>query len=181
MKLQAVNEKEMKESQVPKLEKLEELEEYIQSCIDIVNDHDEKNEEEVGDAYGRCVYAMSLASVATFNHVAKALGVTGFQADAADLDIISRTRNINGPFMIITFEDLLYPNKFDPQAKIQEVINSPDTRNWMVKELLKNINSNNKNVHPDVMKHWKKMLSQLVPPQAPTPNPARKKAKKNGK
>jgi hypothetical protein len=83
--------------------------------------------------------------------------------------------------MIISFEDLLYPNKFDPQTKIQEVINSPDTRNWMVKELLKNINGNNKNVHPDVMKHWKKMLSQLVPPQAPTPNPARKKAKKSGK
>lgn len=58
--------------------------------------------------YGTCVYAMSLAATATFNYVASALGVTGFQAGCADLDVLKRTRGLKWG-KLLDFEKLLHP------------------------------------------------------------------------
>ena len=38
--------------------------------------------------YGTCVYAMSLASVATFRYISHVVGSTGFQSESAHLDMI---------------------------------------------------------------------------------------------
>ncbi|MBK7380837.1 MAG: hypothetical protein IPJ03_17905 [Ignavibacteriales bacterium] len=65
--------------------------------------------------YGTCVYAMSIAAVATFNYVASKLGVTGFQASCADLDILRRTRNYKNGFSIIDYNNLLYPQYWDDE------------------------------------------------------------------
>ncbi len=74
----------------------EELHKYIDALMD--QQHD----------YGTCVYAMSLAATAAFNYVAGALGSSGFQSSCADMDIIRRTRGIDGPFMFLDFNDELY-------------------------------------------------------------------------
>ena len=87
----------MRAEKAPWPKTLEELNEYITSLTD--RQHD----------YGTCVYAMSLAAVAAFQHVASKLGVTGFQASCADLDILRRTRSMEGPFIILKAEDMCYP------------------------------------------------------------------------
>ncbi len=100
-------EKEMKEAIAPTFGTIEELQQYINGLV--TRDHD----------YGTCVYAMSLAAVASFNFVASKLGVTGFQASCADLDILRRTRHLDCPFVIISADNELYP-QYDNVAKLQE-------------------------------------------------------------
>ena len=51
--------------------------------------------------YGTCVYAMSIAATAAFNYMASTLGVTGFQASCADMDVLRRTRGYEHGFQVI--------------------------------------------------------------------------------
>src|SRR4026207_2520977 len=61
-----------------------------------------------GVGYGRCVYSMANSAEATFNYVGAKLGVTGFQASAADLQFLSNRRNLKLGFMLLDAEQLLY-------------------------------------------------------------------------
>jgi hypothetical protein len=97
MKCEAMTERDMREAKVPWPHSITDLTEYVNSLID--RNHD----------YGTCVYAMSMAAVAAYNHVAHKLGVTGFQASCADLDILKRTRHMEHGFSIINYENVLYP------------------------------------------------------------------------
>jgi hypothetical protein len=141
--------KEMNEAELRGLEPfypktLEELNEYITSLTDRKHD------------YGTCVYAMSLASLATFNFVASQLGVTGFQASCADLEFIGKTRGMKDGFRIIDYNKLLYPQYFsnehfptihsllfEQKAKLQK----------RAKELLET----NPDASETVRKHWEKL------------------------
>lgn len=89
-------EEDLSRMEVPYLEDVGELVEYIESLTN--REHD----------YGSCVYAMSLAAVATFNHVASKLGVTGFQASCADLDILRHTRDFKWG-KLIDYGNLMWP------------------------------------------------------------------------
>lgn len=111
-------------------------------------------EEVVGQdhEYGTCVYAMSLAAVAAYNYVASRLGVTGFQASCADLDILRRTRNIEGPFMLLDLNDCLYPNR-DYAARLDEFIGKNEL--WLRLQARKKLaESRGNKVNPQVMAHW---------------------------
>lgn len=92
------NEKEMRESKAASPKTEEELCEYIKS-LGGEGDHD----------YGTCVYAVSLATVATFNLMAHKLGITGFQASCADLDALKRIRRYEDGFRIVNYNKLLFP------------------------------------------------------------------------
>lgn len=59
--------------------------------------------------YGTCVYAMSHGAVAGYNFIAGRLGVTGFQASCADLDIIRINRHWEHGFRLVNFADLHFP------------------------------------------------------------------------
>jgi hypothetical protein len=107
--------------------------------------------------YGTCVYAMSLAAVAAFNYIAGQLGVTGFQASCADLDVIRRTRGIKHAFMIVKAEDLLYP-QCDPLPAVIEFIR--EQRAELAPEAAKLLKGEHM-AHPDVKAHWRE-LSKLV-------------------
>src|SRR5574343_1229666 len=98
-----MNEQEMRESEVPTFDTIEELSKYVAELVS--QDHD----------YGTCCYAMSMSAVAAFNFVAHKLGVTGFQASCADLDILRRTRYLKGPFAIQNYSNLLYPQYADAE------------------------------------------------------------------
>ena len=92
-------ESEFRNEEVPTPHSEEQLISYIRSLVN--KNHD----------YGTCVYAMSMAAVASFNYIAHKLGVSGFQASCADLNILSRIRNLKCGFRIFNYADLLYPQK----------------------------------------------------------------------
>lgn len=123
---------------------LAELNEYITSLKEKPHD------------YGTCVYAMSLASVATFNHVASELGVTGFQASCADLDFLRRTRSLKGPFIILKAEDTLYP-QYDLRQKLEEALEG--WREWASKEAARLLAESSEHAHQSVKAHWEQLAA----------------------
>jgi hypothetical protein len=138
-----MNEQEMRVSTVPTLETIEELCKYVNELVS--QDHD----------YGTCCYAMSMSAVAAFNFVASKLGVTGFQASCADLDILRRTRRLER-FQISDLSNLLYPQYADKFKSFDEAI--ADNSEWLSKkaaELLKK----SPNAHPNVLSHWRFLAS----------------------
>ena len=140
MKSESKTEQEMRTEDAPTPDTIDELGEYIASLVD--RQHD----------YGTCVYAMSLAATAAFNHVARKLGVTVFQASCADLDIVRRTRRMEGPFILLEGEDMLYP-QCDLPAKLREAMDK--WVEWAAEQAAKKLAENKQeNVHPDVWAHW---------------------------
>jgi hypothetical protein len=95
-------EKQMRDMKAPSPETVEELATFIKTLVDRPH------------SYGTCVYAMSLAAVAAFNHVAKKLGVTGFQASCADMDILARTRGLKFGHLQ-DYDNLLFPQYCDDE------------------------------------------------------------------
>ena len=93
-------ETELRDAEAPHPQTIEELDAFVRVMAE--REHD----------YGTCVYAMSLSAVAAFNFIAHKLGVTGFQASCADLDILRHTRNLKWG-RIIDYEQLLYPQYRD--------------------------------------------------------------------
>lgn len=106
--------------------------------------------------YGTCVYAMSIAATAAFYYVAHQLGVTGFQASCADMDILSRTRNMKDGFRIFNYSDLLYPQyrdkvqEFEWETLLQE---NKDRLRERANVLL----IESPNAHPHVRAHWERL------------------------
>jgi hypothetical protein len=132
-------EHQMREMKCPHINTLKELQDYIEFLVE--REHD----------YGTCVYAMSLASEAAYNYVASNLGVTGFQASCADLDLIRRTRRIKGPFIILKVEDELYPQYNSTERYREFVIDSKD---YLIKTSRENLASKDY-AHPNVIARWK--------------------------
>jgi hypothetical protein len=114
--------------------------------------------------YGTCVYAISLSAVAAYNYVVHELGVTGFQASCADLDILKRTRSLEGPFMIVDFSKALYP-QYNLLNEVNEVFDK--NQKWLKEEAIKLLdkNKNDKFVHPNVKAHWEKLASMQIDEQ----------------
>ncbi len=134
-----MTEKEMREAKVPTFDTLDELTDYIRSLAE--RDHD----------YGTSAYAASMAAVAAFYYIAGRLGLTGFQASCADLDIIRRTRRLKCPFMLIRAEDMLFP-QYSIEGKVREALN--DWLPWAREEARKKLAEPLVHVHPDVLRRW---------------------------
>jgi len=109
--------------------------------------------------YGTCVYATSLAAVAAFNHVAHRLCVSGFQAMCADLDVVRRTRSIDGPFALIRGRDMLYP-QYDALGELQKLLED-EWRGWAAKEAQKML-IESPTAHSDVVAHWRKLADYAL-------------------
>lgn len=145
MKCEAKTEQEMHEADAPAPDTLAELSAYIESLTE--REHE----------YGTCVYAMSLAAVAAFNHVAQKLGVTGFQASCADMDILRRTRQMDGPFMLVDAHKMLYP-QYSIHAKVGEAMN--EWLPWAAVEARKLLDKNDRaSVSQRVWQHWEQLAA----------------------
>jgi len=144
-----MTEQEMRESDVPRIETIEGLVAYINSLVS--QEHD----------YGTCVYAMSMSAVAAFNYVAHMLGVTGFQASCADMDILRRTRNYKHGFRIIDYNKLLYPQYLDTENFPTHEKLTEDCKEWLSKEARKKL-VECPDAHPDVLAHWKHLAMLVV-------------------
>jgi hypothetical protein len=104
--------------------------------------------------YGTCVYAMSRAAAAAFNYVASVLGVTGFQASCADLDVLRLTRGLE-EFALVKPEDLLYPQN-DPLGEVKKYLDEARPRlAKRARELLERAPG----AHPAVQRHWKEIAA----------------------
>lgn len=133
----------MRDTKVITPKTIKELTNYIDNLEN--QDHD----------YGTCVYAMSMSATAAFNYIAHKLGVTGFQASCADLDILRRIRGIKGSFILFKAEDLLYP-QYDLNSKFIEWQN--EQKEWLKGEA-KKLLVENKEAHPNVKAYWKKLIN----------------------
>lgn len=140
-----MNEQEMRNAEVLTPKSLQELANYIETLQG--HEHD----------YGTCVYAMSMAATAAFNYMASALGVTGFQASCADLDIIRRTRHMEGPFILLKAEDMVYP-QYDLHKKLDEFM--IESAPWVKEQASIKLRDTNKEfTHPDVIAHWESLAN----------------------
>lgn len=139
-------EAEMRDEKAPTPADTKELSQYIDGLIDRRHD------------YGTCVYAMSMAAMAAFNLVAHKLGVTGFQASCADMDILRRTRSIDGPFMLIDLRNHMYP-QYDLAGCVRKSIE--DNADWFATEAAKKLAEDFGEYlpHPDVLAHWKRLAT----------------------
>lgn len=144
MKCEATTEQEMRDYKVPFPQHLDELNEFIISLTE--RQHD----------YGTSAYAMSLAATAAFNYICSKLGTTGFQASCADLDFLRRTRNIDGPFMLITAEKMLYP-QYSLQQQLAEAMGK--WGEWAAEEAKKKLAEDDGHAAESVVAHWKKLAN----------------------
>lgn len=138
------SEAEMREAAIPRMESANALREFIDSLVSMKHD------------YGTCAYAMSMAAVAAYEYVAGQLGVTGFQASFADLDIIRRTRRLDGPFMLVTLDKSLYP-QYDLLQEVQKFINK--NAKWRKEKAKEFLQEKNALVHPNVLAHWETLAT----------------------
>lgn len=165
MNLATASEKELREYKVDGPKDINELNDIIGMLTK--REHD----------YGTCVYAMSIAAVATFNFVAHKLGVTGFQASCADMDMLRRTRNMTGPFMIVKGEDMLYP-QYDIPQKVMDAL--AEWSGWAKEQAQNKLNEHGGHnairkwvdngeelqsytVAPRVLNHWRELAG--LPPE----------------
>ena len=140
-------EEEMREAKVPSPHTEQELLAYIKSLVDRPHD------------YGTCVYAMSMASVATFQYVAGKLGVTGFQASCADLNFLRRTRKIKTGFRIINYDNLMYPQYLTEEDFPSLPTLLWDTKDQLAEQARKELEHTGTNSHPGVIAWWKVLAS----------------------
>lgn len=139
----AASEGDMREVKNPQPYTPKQLADYIDSLVS--RNHD----------CGTAVYAMSLAAVAAFNYVAHKVGSSGFQASCADLDVLRRTRNIEGPFILLEGEDALYP-QFNLHQKLSDAMG--EWRPWLKEQAEKHL-ANTEHAHPKVIEHWRKLTA----------------------
>lgn len=141
-----MTESEMREAQVPTPNNEGELIDYIRSLIK--QQHD----------YGTCVYAVSMAATAAFQYVASELGITGFQASCADMDIIRRTRSLKGPFMLIDGTKMLYP-QYDIIQSVRDAMTKWEK--WASDECRKMLaQEDTRYVCFEVLSHWQDMAAK---------------------
>jgi hypothetical protein len=146
-------EQKMRDSEAPHPKSIEELSAFIESMVG--GQHD----------YGTCVYAMSLSAVAAFNYVASKLGVTGFQASCADMDILARTRNWKWG-QIQNYENLLYPQYCDEEHFPTAATLIEKNKVELAKRARKLI-AESSTSHTAVLAHWQYLSS--LSPEEPTP------------
>lgn len=143
------NEQEMRDSEAPCPKTIEELAAFVDSMVG--GQHD----------YGTCVYAMSLSAVAAFNFVASRLGVTGFQASCADMDILARTRGWKWG-RVLDYENLLYPQYCDSDHFPSAAELIEQNKDELAKRARVKLKESSGNAHPNVLAHWN-YLSALSP------------------
>jgi len=147
MKETANTEEEMRDTQEKHPQTIKELEEYIGSLVH--REHD----------YGICVYAVSLASVATFNYVAHELGITGFQASCADLDVLRRTRHLKYGFRIVDYEHLLYPQYLNSEHFPTHKELLEENKKELAKAAREKLNDTQGSIHSEVKARWEYVAS----------------------
>lgn len=111
--------------------------------------------------YGTIVYAVAAVAV----QAAKVMdrqpcgGITGFQAGAVFWTFWQRWLREDGPARIIKYEDMLFPQY---ERHFTQRTISAGTWKWL-QEQAKRHSDTVTDAHPDVMAHWTRIVSGVVP------------------
>jgi hypothetical protein len=123
--------------------------------------------------YGTCVHAAVAAMMSAFwlansSHMTRG-GLTGFQASCAGLMVVKDLCSIEGPFRIVRFANLLYPQY---EHSFEKRI-TPDSWQWMQNEARKLLAEHDRQasenpeiaafVSRDVLEHWRAIDRGIVP------------------
>ena len=113
--------------------------------------------------YGKICYAMAAAMEATLNYINNSPngGITGFQASMIGWEMVKKLitcgENKCG-LKLVDYENMLYPQYKDNFEK------TIDKDTWKaLQEEAENKLEEIKTAHPDVIKHWKKIVKGKVP------------------
>lgn len=117
--------------------------------------------------YGTCVYAMSIAATSAFHFIAHKLGVTGFQASCADMDVLRRTRGYKHGFSIQDYGNLLYPQYCDEEhfPSWRDLIDK--NKEDLSAAARKHLSDSGEHTHPEVRKHWEWLASLACVAEVP--------------
>ena len=148
--LKTMNEEQLRKWNVPPIKSKEELDVIIKFLSERKQD------------YGTCVYAMSIASVATFNYMSYVVGSTGFQASCADLNFLTRVRGYTNGFKVIDFNNVIYPQSFNNSEKFPNaediLLANLEPIALAVQKLINKHKENKNYVSPEVLKHWRMIM-----------------------
>lgn len=128
----------------PKIESPEQLAQFVESVTNGTH------------SYGSCSYAMSLAAVAAFNYVGRELGVSGFQQSVAELDFLRRARRLDAPYMLVTAEDALYPQRDIGRQLTAALV---DWQPWIREQAKKLLAERQDGAAHHVIDHWKQLAA----------------------
>ncbi len=133
--------------------KLTELHDFIGNLVNGY-DHD----------YGTICHAMTACGLAALSAADKepGAGITGFQASWIMLDLVKEWMRMKGPFRLVDYADLLYPQN---AYRFKKVI-SQDTWKWIQDEPRKKWDEEKTtdfHAHPDVVAHWLSIQAGKVP------------------
>lgn len=112
--------------------------------------------------YGESAAATGMIAAAAFNYAASKLGITGYQASFASMDVYRRTTSTKGPFMVVKAEKALYP-QYDLLDDIRQFLS--ECNDWLTEEARKKLTEEEARkkleggvgAHPAVVEHWQKL------------------------
>lgn len=110
--------------------------------------------------YGTICHAVSACAIAAcsaMNETAQG-GITGFQAGCVMWGFIQHWMHFDSPLRLINYGEMLYPQYSDEFEKTITI----NTFEWLQKEAIKRIETS-KDVHPDVVEHWKSIVDGKIP------------------
>lgn len=134
--------------QAKKISSTEELKKFIDEILD--KDHD------YNSIAGAFIAGLTATMKAMDRHPNG--GITGFQAGWILMTHMGRELLINGPWKIVKYRDMLFPqhrDKFLPSL-------SKETWDWLQEEAKKNLEKEG-SAHPDVKKHWEDIVAGNIP------------------
>lgn len=111
--------------------------------------------------YGTIIHAVAAGAIATIHAINRGSpfgGISGFQAGAIALQIWCEFLHVEGPFRVVEYHDMLFPqykNKFDKTMTYE-------TFSWL-KEKAQKFLENPESLHPKVKKHLKTIVNGKVP------------------
>ncbi len=107
--------------------------------------------------YNTHIEAIADITLAAFELAADKLGASGYSASCAELLFLQKSRNIQGPFIVLKGQDMLYPQYWD---RIPEHLKA-EWMPWARKEAQKLLDSQTeedlKFASDSVINHWKNL------------------------
>jgi hypothetical protein len=103
--------------------------------------------------------------------VAFELGATGFQFSHAELCLIQSSRQIEGPFMLVKVDEMLFP-QYNVMDKVEDFLTNDDTNQFLKEAAQEKLEENAERIQlqesddaPDfgislrVVEHWRKLAA----------------------
>lgn len=125
--------------------------------------------QESKDAYSAAADKLWVAAALAFNYASHVVGATGFQASWAALQFVREVNSIDGPFMLVRVENMLYP-QYDVPRKVEDFLNDASTIEWLQEQAKKKLadlrgrldegSLEEDSIAPTVLAHWKALAGE---------------------